>query len=460
MKNEHNGGSGDPVVKVGLFTLKDVGDLVEEAYGGGVWNALRAALAVIGSLSLRERTSPVALIIEGPSGRGKSTVINMCQPIRRETQQILYRLDMFTPKSFVSHAASVPRAKMEEIDLLPKLKDKVLLTKELASLFRGTENDLRGNFATLTAVLDGKGHISASGVHGTRGYDEKIIFNWIGGTTPIPARTDEIMGQMGNRLLRWEISGEEQSEEELVAFATDLDAASNEDLCREAVDCFLTDYFRLHPVNSVDAKTILTTSEMAKGIVRFAQLLASARVEVTRVGGTTGVDGEDFMAFSAPEGAHRIVYSFLSLVRGLALSDARTEVTECDVEMIGHVAFSSIPVHRRRVLKSVVAHGGKLYSEQAEKDLKVSRPTARGWMRELAATGIVCWVKSNGNAGESVTLEQKWRWLLADAQAESCIEDQDYSENAVAGSENGVKGNGFYIQRARGSHDEHHDDSK
>jgi hypothetical protein len=94
---------------------------------------------------------------------------------------------------------------MNQVDLLPKLKDKVLLTKELAPLFRGSDDELRANFATLTAVLDGKGHVSASGVHGTRGYDGRIVFNWLGGTTPIPARTDVIMGQMGNRLLRYEI---------------------------------------------------------------------------------------------------------------------------------------------------------------------------------------------------------------------------------------------------------------
>jgi hypothetical protein len=148
-------------------TLRDVRDIVEGAFGPELWKALKAALDVICSLSLKERTNPVALILEGPSGRGKSTVINMCEPCLDATRKVLYRLDSFTPKSFVSHSASTPRDKMAEVDLLPKLKDKVLLTKELAPLFRGSDNDLRTNFATLTAVLDGKGHMSASGVHGT-----------------------------------------------------------------------------------------------------------------------------------------------------------------------------------------------------------------------------------------------------------------------------------------------------
>jgi hypothetical protein len=64
----------------------------------------------------------------------------------------------------------------------------VLLTKELAPIFGAREDELRDNIATLISVLDGEGFISDSGMRGRRGYEEAIIFNWIGATTPLNAR--------------------------------------------------------------------------------------------------------------------------------------------------------------------------------------------------------------------------------------------------------------------------------
>jgi hypothetical protein len=391
-------------------TLRDVRDIVEGAFGPELWKALKAALDVICSLSLKERTNPVALILEGPSGRGKSTVINICEPCLDATRKVLYRLDSFTPKSFVSHSASTPRDKMAEVDLLPKLKDKVLLTKELAPLFRGGDNDLRTNFATLTAVLDGKGHMSASGVHGTRGYNTRLVFNWLGGTTPVPPRTDAIMGQMGNRLLRYEIFGPEVSEEELLEFALNSEAAKTEDFCREIVNDFLDGHFRRYPVNSIDPSTIRFSKELMLHLVRLSRLLAQARVEITRPENTQ--PGEDIFIASSPEGPHRIVRIFKILVQGLALMEGRSGVSENDLEIIQHVALSSIPSHRRRVLRAVIEKHGELNSAQAEKLLNVSRPTSRTWMRELAATGIVQWTDSDGNSPAKIILDQKCSWLL------------------------------------------------
>jgi hypothetical protein len=49
-------------------------------------------------------------------------------------EQFLLRVDDFTPASFVSHAANRKKSQLESIDLLPRVKDKVMLTKELAPL--------------------------------------------------------------------------------------------------------------------------------------------------------------------------------------------------------------------------------------------------------------------------------------------------------------------------------------
>src|SRR5215467_6338375 len=111
-------------------------------------------------------------------------------------------------------------------------------------------DELRDNFAILAAVLDGKGLVTSSGVHGKGGSEERCVFNWLGATTPIPARTDAIMAQLGNRLLRYEIFGTAPSEEELIQFAATYDPVDKEDVCRKAVNDFIVAHFAKRPLRS------------------------------------------------------------------------------------------------------------------------------------------------------------------------------------------------------------------
>src|SRR5688572_30013730 len=146
------------------MNLSDVERIVREHYSGKLWQAIAANCAVIASLSLQGRDHCLVLVHEGPSGQGKSTVIRAVMPTT-PTQTYLLRLDDFTPASFVSHAANRNRRQLEHIDLLPRLQNKVMLTKELAPLFRDEDRVLRQSFARLTSVLDGNGYMAASGSH-------------------------------------------------------------------------------------------------------------------------------------------------------------------------------------------------------------------------------------------------------------------------------------------------------
>ena len=99
---------------------------------------------------------------------------------------ITYRSDRFTPRSLVSSAANVGRERLEQVDLLPRIRHRALITPELATIFRGNDDALVDNFAILTALLDGEGLIADSGTHGQRGYTGDYLFVWVGATTPLP----------------------------------------------------------------------------------------------------------------------------------------------------------------------------------------------------------------------------------------------------------------------------------
>ena len=378
-------------------------------YGEELWRAVKTSLGVVTSLSLRKRQQCLVLVHEGTSGKGKSAVVRLMMPDRTATRKYVERADDFTPASFVSHAANRSTRQLAQIDLLPRVKDKVMLTKELAPLFRGDDKELRKNFARLTSILDGDGYKTNSGTHGGRGYEGRYVFHWIGATTPIPEHTHKVMAQLGNRLLFYWIDPGELTEEELIKFARNDGTANALEECRKAVNDFIEDHFKRHPVDSVDPETIAIPEPELTAVVRYARLIAHGRVEV---------EHEDWGNREAgdPEGPHRIILLLQTLARGLALADGRSAVTQDDLDLVRHVAFSSMPRRRRELLCALIQAGGTLTSAKAEKAQGVSRPTSIDSMWDLAATGIGVFTpgEQSSSTPASIALADGWRWLLTD----------------------------------------------
>jgi hypothetical protein len=394
--------------------LGEIEELITETHGRELWLASKTAIAVVAAVSMDQRGNPLVVVFEGGSGKGKSFVINLLEPDRGATHERLFRLDSFTPKSFVSHAANRSKEALNEIDLLPKLKDKTLLVKELAPVFRGREDALRENFAMLTAVLDGKGLMSASGTHGTRGYEGRYVFNLVGGTTPIPPATDRIMSQLGNRMFRYEIAGAHNAEKDLVEFAKNYSPTGVEDKGRKATNSFIAEHFKRFGVSSVQPSEIHFSDSQLKQLVRCATLLCIGRVEVTMIKPYWGSEIE-YVAGIA-EGPHRVIIGLKLLAQGLALISGREEVDSVDLEIVRHVVFSSIPQNRRLMLRALLVKGGTLTSGDAEKELRISRPTARNWMKELGATGLAEYRVGHGNEPDSLTLSREFSWLLGEKE--------------------------------------------
>src|SRR5262245_5954927 len=96
-----------------------------EEYFPSLGPAVHGELAVIASLFLKDNANPVALIYVGPPSSTKTTVADIIGD-----HPITYRSDNFTPAAFVSHAANVSSQALASVDLLPRIRHKVLLTPE------------------------------------------------------------------------------------------------------------------------------------------------------------------------------------------------------------------------------------------------------------------------------------------------------------------------------------------
>jgi hypothetical protein len=125
----------------GFSIEKDVNPVINKYYPN-LLDATHAALSVMATLALKDRTKPLSVIFEAPSGLGKTAVLKTLFPppitdkssnelkrLNKEISEYVYRSDKFTPKSFVSHAANIKTADLVKVDLLPRIVNKVLVTR-------------------------------------------------------------------------------------------------------------------------------------------------------------------------------------------------------------------------------------------------------------------------------------------------------------------------------------------
>jgi hypothetical protein len=95
-----------------------------------LWPALEFALSVKTILNIKDCTLPFAGIILGPPSSLKTVVIELF----KGTENTFHTFD-FSPRSWVSHNASVKKDKLKDVDMLPRTKNKFFLTPELAPMF-------------------------------------------------------------------------------------------------------------------------------------------------------------------------------------------------------------------------------------------------------------------------------------------------------------------------------------
>ncbi len=144
------------------YTLqKEILNLIPE-----LWEPVEFALSVRSILRIKNITLPFAGIILGPPSSLKTAAIELF----RNTKDTYYT-DNFSAKSFVSHNTPVPREELKEIDLLPKIKNKLFLTPELSPTFSKKDEELNEILGIITRVLDGHGYESDTGAQGHRGYN-------------------------------------------------------------------------------------------------------------------------------------------------------------------------------------------------------------------------------------------------------------------------------------------------
>lgn len=366
-----------------------------------LWSAVELGLSTCATLLLSDNANPVALIYVGPASAGKTTVVSMF-----EGASMCYRSDKFTPASFVSQSAKATSAQLNSVDLLPRIRHKVLLTPELATIFRGKVDELSERFSTITRVMDGQGLKTDSGTHGQRGYEGDYLFAWLGATTPFDPIVWKVMAQLGSRMFFLMMDAASQpSVAELVA-ANVQSTSYKEDLetSKQAIKEFIEALFRSNEdVRGVQWKKENDPKDVLEIIAQLATLLALMR---------TPFDSERQVKPESPHRANSILYN---LARGHALVCGRRQLALDDLPGIAEVALSSMPVERAKLLSGLASSGTSGLVTQEVQDIVCvkSHHTAHAWMEELDWLGIASFEKPGDGKSAYLRLKQEWEWCRA-----------------------------------------------
>jgi len=369
-----------------------------------LWPAAEAGLSTAATLLLADNSNPVALIYVGPPSAGKTTVVSMFDGATSDGKPLCYRSDKFTTAAFVSQSAKVSREELANVDLLPHIRHKVLLTPELSTTFRGKQDELAERFSTLTRILDGQGYTTDSGTHGKRGYTGDYLFAWLGATTPFDPIVWKVMAQLGSRMFFLVMDAvAEPTVEELMS--VNLQPVVYEQgirQCRAAIHPFLDELFTSHGgIRGVHWKPEQNPSEVVKGIAQCATLLATLRTPY-----------EEDNPFD-PESPHRANAVLYNLARGHALICGRTKLAMDDLPTVAQITLSSIPTRRRAVLYTMAEHEGQpLTVAQVEQATKVSRHTAESTMEELATLGVMDYRKDCTGKASTLAIKPEWAWCM------------------------------------------------
>jgi len=383
---------------------KEIGgdiEIVKETISGNfprLWEATDACLSVCATLFLNDLTNPVGINLLGPPSCGKTTVLSFFYEV-----PYCYKSDHFTPASFVSHSVNVKKKDLAKIDMLPKIKNKIMIIPELAPVFSKRKEYLEENIGVLIRVFDGQGFQSDTGAQGRRGYSGEHLFAWLGATTPLPYRVWQTMGKLGSRwlfmLMPKELAVEEQQDLEVDDLINNVTYKDKVDECRKVIRGHLDALFKNYgwDIDKESGKVKAgnkiewdrkADEEHIRSIVSVAQLVARTRSTVSIW--TDKGDSEESYSYSQPikEVPSRLKTILYNLARGHAIIHNRKNLNEDDVILVGRIALSSMQDDRREVLRLLLKEK-MVGTKKICGSLSVGDRTARSIMKALEVLGVV-----------------------------------------------------------------------
>ena len=367
-------------------------DSIIERYFPDKFFYLKLVLAAgYGTLFINGITQPISLFLLGDPSTKKSSLLE----IMRGLDKVLFS-DIFSPASFVSGARDI-----EGGDLLPRLRNKCLVTPELAVLFK--DRNLPQTLGMLTRLLDGFGYVRHTGF-GEVGLHENVRFNWCAAIVKIQPKIWDLLGHLGHRLLFLHLENENESaeavENRLVRMISeDRDYIEKLSICRNAVIAFFQNIQARYP-NGVTWNTAMDNPRAKRIIAKAALMLKYLR-------GTIDLKDATDTIFEEPT---RLTQSFYNICRGYALMHYRTHIIVNDVESVLAVMLDSAPPERKKLLLALLEQNGEIDADQYMEISKHSHERVKDEFTNFEILNIAESIQDN--AVKKIKLKPEFAWLL------------------------------------------------
>jgi hypothetical protein len=410
-----------------------------------IWPGLEFVLSILRILNIEGCTLPFIGIILGRPSSGKTVIIDLLRK-----WYCSFYTDNFTARSFVSHSTAVAsKQELQEIDLLPKIKNKMFLTPELSPTFTAKDDDLTQLLGIITRIADGHGFVSDSGAHGHRGYDENIMFVWAGAAVDIPYKVYKVLGNLGAKLYFFRMKFEDKTDNQLLTQAT-TDQEFNVKF--KEIQTTLFDYLKWFEIGpgliwnddkllpKIKWDKFMDDREAMRYIVRLAVLLSHLRC-VAKTWETDDSQGSGYAySVSQSEDPSRAITVLSNLAKGHALLAGRNYITIEDIPVVVKTVMSTAQIERVSLFSLLIANDGKLTTKSILESLNISKPTALRTMAELKAIGLVDIEEENQQhpPSKQIVLKPKFNWLLEDDLPHTTSQNnspQDIRGNGLAKKE-------------------------
>ena len=382
-------------------------ELIHNKYSGilgeDTWQAYETCLSAVAGLLLEDKI-PLGIVLIGPSGGTKTTVLNMFRDL---PDDMTYYTDEFTPASFLTQAMNVGKDKLEEVDLIRKLPNKVFIVPDLAPLFGKKKDEFKHNMSTLTRVMDGQGFSRDGGVHGHREFRGECIFTMLGATVTLRPSVWSVISSMGTRLLFYRMPPIKDDQSMKQALISQLSNSSTfegdiQDIKKATenfMESLITERGGLRNLKWNDKTT--ETQENIQLIVSVSQMVTKLRAKVE-----TNDKGE-YLSHKFFEVPHRVVNQLYKLSRGRAIIYGRKRLDKSDVMLALKVGLSSVKEVRGRIVESLFNEYPNSLSKEdlmASTDLKPTKLTNE--LRILEEIGIA--TKSTSGRAGTWELNEEW----------------------------------------------------
>lgn len=353
-------------------------------------DVLEFALAAATSLDicLADETPLVWFIVVGEPGSDKTqTVLNL------RKSSISKFVDNLTAQSFISGYIN-DKTGEQPADLLPELDGKVLVIKDMTSLFSERDEKVKAVLGALQSIYDGAYARSI----GTRGLVEYASrFSILGCITPLALQKHHrYMSLIGSRFLVNRILP--LSSEAYDKGFNLIWNNTNRKFLMESLEKLILEH--IEDIATTPLQLEAETTDQQDYINRLAQLLAKGR-SVIYYGKCTSSDDsqEDSQKGTGQiqtEQPWRGVYQLRNLGRALTRVHGRQAVTDHELELLHRVVLSSISFDWGQVLGQFPNHENGLTVQQCAEEVKKSEPWTRHLLNELVNVEIL-----QGDKGQS-----------------------------------------------------------